>query len=156
MVVSYQSRDVSMPAPDHGVVRAWAVRKTRNGPRQFTSKRLSRLPTHGPLKQSLLRRTRPHNRHTQSPKEKENGTSLCVVPVLAAGLAESRQDGCAPWRPHTLDHCRGSFLANLKDPNQSLLTQSSHLNRGQSLFLVPCVIKLSALFSILSSPISTT
>ena len=33
VVVSYQSRDVSTPAPDHGVVRAWAVRKTRNGPR---------------------------------------------------------------------------------------------------------------------------
>ena len=32
VVVSYQSRDVSTPAPDHGVVRACAVRKTRDGP----------------------------------------------------------------------------------------------------------------------------
>ena len=27
-----------------------------------------------------------------------------VVPVLAAGLNESRQGGCTPCRPHTLDH----------------------------------------------------
>ena len=33
MPVSYHARDVSAPASDRANVRAWAVRKTRNGPR---------------------------------------------------------------------------------------------------------------------------
>ena len=78
--------------------------------------------THGPLTLFYTSgRGLTHQTHTQSPDEKKKKRKWDfpgVVPVLAAGLAESRQDGCAPWRPRTLDRRVGSFLDAPTRPRQ--------------------------------------